>query len=231
MTPIWIFPVYPLLIIGPHAGQLAKHVKSDAAIDIIVVGSIIQMIGFMISFMVYSAYLYRLMTKNLPTNSTRPGMFISIGPSGFTVSGIISMAHILPNLVPNDFMIPNMGKFVANVSLVVANWLGFWLWGLALWFFLVSVGAHCRLASRGRMQFAMTWFSFVFPNTALATATFNVALALNGNRSVVIFGLIMSVGLILAWLFVVVMMIRAVYTRQVLWPQKQEDRDVDAQQD
>ncbi len=31
--------------------------------------------------------------------------------------------------------------------------------------------------------------------------------------------------LILAWIFVVFMMFRAVYLKQILWPQKGEDRD------
>lgn len=86
------------------------------------------------------------------------------------------------------------------------------------------------------MDFAMTWYSFVFPNTALTTATFAVSLALHGDlataphfsrgtRPFQILGLVMTVGLILTWVFVSVMMIRAVVLKQILWPQKQEDRD------
>ncbi|KAK3078948.1 hypothetical protein LTS18_006130 [Coniosporium uncinatum] len=71
----------------------------------------------------------------------------------------------------------------------------------------------------------MTWYSFVFPNTALTTATFAVAVALDGNRSINIVGCVMAVALVVTWVVVFGMMVRAVWLRQILWPQKQEDRD------
>jgi tellurite resistance protein TehA-like permease len=49
---------------------------------------------------------------------------------------------------------------------------GLWLWGLSIWFFLVSVGSlwkYLRPESKGKLRFQMTWFSFVFPNTALVS--------------------------------------------------------------
>ena len=222
MTPIWIFPAYPLLVVGPHAGVLASKVSSHRALDILIGGFTIQGIGFMVTLMIYAAFIYRLMTQKLPKESLRPGMFISVGPSGFTISAIVNMAETLPKVIPSDFM--GNGELCGMVSMFVGNWIGIWLWGLALWFFIVSVGAHWSCVRYGRMNFAMTWYSFVFPNTALVTATFAVAKALN-NEAIRIFGCVMTCLLILTWLFVFSMMIRAVLNKQILWPQKQEDRD------
>ncbi|OJD39920.1 c4-dicarboxylate malic acid transporter [Diplodia corticola] len=223
MTPVWIFPAYPLLIVGPHAGSLAKKLAEDRALEVIIGGVILQGIGFMVSLMIYAAFLYRLMTQKLPRESLRPGMFISVGPSGFTISGIITMGQTLPSCVPATFM--GDGKLAGQVGKILANWVGIWLWGLALWFFFVSVGAHASPATRRRMDFAMTWYSFIFPNTALTTATFAVAKALDDNRSINVVGCVLAVGLIPVWLFVVCMQVRAALNRQILWPQKQEDRD------
>lgn len=223
MTPVWIFPAYPLLIIGPHAANLAGKVPPLQGLDIIIGGFIIQGIGFLVSLMVYSAFIYRLMTQKLPVANSRPAMFISVGPSGFTISGIIGMGHVLPSVVPDTFM--GNGPLAAQISKVAANWIGFWLWGLALWFFLVAIGAHFSAATHGKMLFAMTWYSFVFPNTALTTATFAVAKALDNNRPIEILGCVMTVLLVITWIYVSVMMIRAVVRKQILWPQKQEDRD------
>ncbi|KAF2738157.1 hypothetical protein EJ04DRAFT_429692 [Polyplosphaeria fusca] len=225
MTPVWIFPAYPLLIIGPHAGNLAvKTSDPTRAINIVVSGYVIQGIGFLVSLMIYSAFLYRLMTQKLPKESLRPGMFISVGPSGFTIAGIINMGQVLPKIVDKDFMGDGMGEFAGRVSMICANWMGLWLWGLAFWFFFVSVGAHWSCATKGKMDFAMTWYSFVFPNTALTTATFAIAKALNKNKPIEVIGCVMTCGLIIVWFFVFGMMIRAVILNQILWPHKQEDR-------
>ena len=222
MTPVWIFPAYPLLVVGPHAGILASKVSNNRALDMLVGGFTIQGIGFMVTLMIYAAFIYRLMTQKLPKESSRPGMFISVGPSGFTISAIVNMAEALPKVIPADFM--GNGELCGMVSMVIGNWVGIWLWGLALWFFMVSVGAHWSCVGHGKMSFAMTWYSFVFPNTALVTATFAVAKALN-NQPIRIFGCVLTCLLILTWIFVFAMMIRAVRAKQILWPQKQEDRD------
>lgn len=225
MTPVWIFPAYPLLIIGPHAGNLAPKISDpNKALAIILSGYVIQGIGFLVSLMIYSAFIYRLMTQKLPKESLRPGMFISVGPSGFTIAGIINMGQHLPKVVPVDFMGKGMGELAGHVGMICANFMGLWLWGLALWFFMVSVGAHWSCVRRGKMDFAMTWYSFIFPNTALTTATFAIARALDGNKPIQYVGCAMTIMLMIGWFMVFGMMFRAVKIHQILWPQKQEDR-------
>ena len=70
----------------------------------------------------------------------------------------------------------------------------------------------------------MTWYSFVFPNTALITATFAIGRAFE-SRVIQIIGCVMTPLLILVWFFVFGMMVRAVILKQILWPQKGEDKD------
>lgn len=222
MTPVWIFPAYPLLVTGPHASVLAPKLPPNEALQVIVGGVIFQGIGFLVSLMIYAAFIYRLMTQKLPQESLRPGMFISVGPSGFTISGIVGMGQHLPHVAPKHFM--GDGELAGKVSMILANWVGLWLWGLALWFFLVSVFAHWSTVKHNRWRFAMTWYSYVFPNTALCTATFAIAKALD-SHAIRILGCVMTCLLICIWLTVFVCMIRAVVVKDILWPQKQEDRD------
>ena len=70
----------------------------------------------------------------------------------------------------------------------------------------------------------MTWYSFVFPNTALVTATFAVGKVLPAH-AIQIIGCVMTVGLVVVWVGVVGMMFRAVLLKQILWPQQGEDKD------
>ena len=153
MTPVWIFPAYPMLIIGPHAAVLSQTLKADDAFDVIVGGFTIQGIGFLVSLMIYSAFIYRLMTQKLPQEATRPGMFVSVGPCGFTVFGVVEMANSAVRALPPDFM--GDGRLAAMILKVVASWMGLWLWGLALWFFFISIGAHWSCVGRNKMTFAM----------------------------------------------------------------------------
>ena len=222
MTPVWIFPAYPMLIIGPHAAVLSETLEPSKSIPVIIGGFTIQGIGFLVSMMIYSAFIYRLMTQKLPHEAIRPGMFVSVGPSGFTVAGVLGMAAGAGRSLPPYFM--GNGPLVATILKVVASWMALWIWGLALWFFFISVGAHWSCVGRDKMTFAMTWYSFVFPNTALITATFAVGQAFNA-RAVQIIGCVMTPLLIATWFFVVGMMIRAIILKQILWPQKGEDKD------
>lgn len=94
MTPVWVFPAYPLLITAPFAGNLLNSAAKVGMMDeidglpIAMAAVAVQGMGFSLSFMVLSAFVYRLMTQKLPRDNQRPGVFISIGPSGFTTAGI-----------------------------------------------------------------------------------------------------------------------------------------------
>jgi len=80
MTPIWIFPAYPLLLMGPIAANLIDALPDSAAATrinsvAIALGAVcLQGTGFLVSLMIYSAFIYRLMTQKLPRETTRPGM-------------------------------------------------------------------------------------------------------------------------------------------------------------
>ena len=130
MTPIWIFPAYPLLIVGPFAGNLASSLNSQAEkLTVIIAGFTIQGVGFLVAFALYAAFLYRLMTQKLPRESLRPGMFVSVGPSGFTVAGTITMAANLRSAFPENFMDASDSGLTAQILQVVANWMCLWIWG------------------------------------------------------------------------------------------------------
>ena len=222
MTPIWIFPAYPLLIVGPFAGFLAGMLEQQRALDTMIAGFTCQGIGYLVSITIYSAFIYRLMTQKLPREAVRPGMFVSVGPSGFTCGAMINIAAAATNAFPVDFM--DNGPLAAQVVRVVANFAALWIWGLAIWFFIVSVGAHWTCIGHGGLEFAMTWFSFIFPNTALVTATFAIGKAFD-SPAINWIGCVLTCILIAFWMFVFAAMVRAILLKHILWPQKQDDKD------
>lgn len=94
MTPVWVFPAYPLLLTASFGANLISGaiklgmVTSIDTIAIALTAITVQGTGFLIGFMICATFIYRLMTQKLPRNPQRPGIFISIGPSGFTAAGI-----------------------------------------------------------------------------------------------------------------------------------------------
>jgi tellurite resistance protein TehA-like permease len=60
----------------------------------------VQGMGFCLSFMILAAFVYRLMTQKLPRDMQRPGVFISIGPSGFTAAGLGKHQRHIYNPLP-----------------------------------------------------------------------------------------------------------------------------------
>lgn len=116
-----------MLIIGPHAGILVAKLEPSRSLRILVGGTTIQGVGFLVSLMVYSAFIYRLMTQKLPKENMRPGMFVSVGPSAFTVAGLVNMAAETDRIFPANFM--GNGPLAASVLRVMVNFSSLWLWG------------------------------------------------------------------------------------------------------
>lgn len=59
--------------------------------------------------------------------------------------------------------------------------------------------------------------SFIFPNTALATATIQIGTAFNSN-AIRILGTVISVVLVVVWIGVLCMFVRAILLKQLLMP-------------
>lgn len=80
MTPVWVFPAYPLLLNGPFAATLidtAVRTNQGFAFDHLAVAFCalsVQGAGCLIAFMISAAFIYRLMTQKLPRDMQRPGV-------------------------------------------------------------------------------------------------------------------------------------------------------------
>ncbi|KAI1084734.1 voltage-dependent anion channel-domain-containing protein [Whalleya microplaca] len=226
MTPVWVFPGYPLLLTAPFAANLIQADRVGPGdpevhrLAIAMCAIAVQGTGFLISFMICAAFIYRLMTQKLPRDMQRPGVFISIGPSGFTVAGLVSLGQQSATILPPDFQGEPHAVPILQVLSTIA---GLWLWGLSLWFFLVSVGSLWKYTRRDHsiMPFQMTWWSFVFPNTALVTATLQLGAAL-GSSGLRVFGCVMAAALVVVWVLVFATMVRCLWNRTLLWPRELE---------
>ncbi|KAL9489462.1 hypothetical protein ACSS6W_001739 [Trichoderma asperelloides] len=221
MTPTWVFPAYPLMLTAPFASNLIAAASDTGHIDVLYAPAIAfsavstQGTGCLISLMISAAFIYRLMTQKLPRDFQRPGVFISIGPYAFTAGSIAQLGDEANVILPSNFLgTENSVDIVKIIALLVA----LWFWGLSMWFFLVSVGSLWKyLRARKGMPFQMTWWSFVFPNTALVTAT-EIMGDIFENRGLQLFGCAMTIALIIVWIIVFLAMVTCLKQKKLLWP-------------
>ncbi|KAL6871177.1 voltage-dependent anion channel domain-containing protein [Trichoderma novae-zelandiae] len=221
MTPTWVFPAYPLMLTAPFAGNLIAAASTTGRIDVLYAPAVAlsavatQGTGCLISLMISSAFIYRLMTQKLPRDFQRPGVFISIGPYAFTAASLAQLGSQANVILPPNFLGTEHG---ADIIKIVSILVALWLWGLSIWFFLVSVGSLWKYVRTGKgMPFQMTWWSFVFPNTALVNAT-EIMGSIFENRGLQLFGCAMTIALVIAWVSIFATMIVCIKKRKLLWP-------------
>lgn len=221
-VPAWIFPIYPLLVVGPMAGTMIPSQNMRQGLDMWIGAVMLQGLSWTVALMMYSMYTTRLMTSQLPSPSTRPGMYVSVGPAGYTAAGLISLGTRAPSvLAPNTFNVDDVpdGNTIKLLGIVT----GIFLILFAFWFFCIStVGV---IAGSRRMSFTLNWWAFVFPNAGLTLAAIQVGSAL---RSPGINGICsaLTILLVIFWLITAVAHIRALLQGKIMWPGKDEDKDM-----
>lgn len=218
--PAWIFPIYPLLVVGTLAGTLIPSQPQSAALPMWVGAVMLQGIGWTVALFMYAIYTQRLMVSSLPEPSVRPGMFVSVGPAGYTAAALMSLGKQAPTVIKGEFFgvtsIP-----VGDIIKILGIMAGLFLVLFAFWFFCIS--AVSVVGGAKRMRFTLNWWAFVFPNAGLTLAVIQAGGALdspgiNGVASA------FTIGLVIMWLFTAVAHIRALYRGQIMWPGKDEDK-------
>jgi tellurite resistance protein TehA-like permease len=96
MSPSWLLPIFPTTVCGTFASELATSEPAASATTILVAGFTVQGLGWMVTFLMYSVYIQRLLQYGLPSPDLRPGMFIPVGPTGFTGLALIGMSKLIP---------------------------------------------------------------------------------------------------------------------------------------
>ena len=213
--PSWLLPIFPIMLAGTIAAVIAGDQPVASRLPILVAGLGCQGLGFTVCLLMYAHYIGRLMTAGLPSPEHRPAMYIGVGPPSFTALAVLGMANALPpelNLLPPEIAVAPMFNVATIRILSVIVAVGLWL--LAFWFFGISTVAV--LLKRPKL-FHLGWWAIVFPNSGFTIATIQIGNALN-NEGIRYVGNGMTIGIVIAWVFVLYMNIRAVVVRDIMWP-------------
>ena len=80
MMPVWILPIYPFIVAGPLAGILLGSQPPEHSFPMLVGGVMFQGLGWVVAHFMYTIFIIRLMSGELPDPRMRAGMYISVGP-------------------------------------------------------------------------------------------------------------------------------------------------------
>ncbi|KAJ8109946.1 hypothetical protein OPT61_g7080 [Boeremia exigua] len=222
-VPAWIFPIYPLLVVGTLAGTILPAQPNGPSWNIFIGGVLLQGVAWVVSFLMYAIYMQRLMTGNLPSPATRPGMYVSVGPAGYTAAGLISLANQAPTFIGANYWTDSSSRD-GDIVRIFGIMSGLFVILFAYWFFFITTVAV--LAGVRRMSFSLNWWAFIFPNAGLTLATIQAGKvlnseALNGIASA------LTILLVIMWFVTAAFCLRALYRGEILWPGKDEDKTME----
>jgi tellurite resistance protein TehA-like permease len=176
----------------------------------------------MFAFIIYTIYLTRLINSDIPPASKRPGMWVAVGPAAYTSNTLVALGMQAPKyLSPGSFGIPRdipVGYILKAIGVPA----GVFLWLLGFWFFALTTVSV--LSGIRRMHFTLNWWGAVFPNAGLTIAAIYIANVLDSAGIQAITSAV-TVLLVVAWIFIAIMNVRAVYLKQILWPGMDEDME------
>jgi tellurite resistance protein TehA-like permease len=144
------------------------------------------------------------------------------GRAGYTAAALISLGTQAPNVIPtNAFNVDSLPDGAIVKALGVIS--GIFLVLFSAWFFIVSTVAV--LADVRKMRFSLNWWAFVFPNAGLTLAAIQTGKALkspgiNGVCSA------LTILLVVMWIVTAVAHILALRGGEIMWPGKDEDKDL-----
>jgi tellurite resistance protein TehA-like permease len=219
ITASWFLPGYSVMLTGTIAGFVSETQPPARRMPIIVSGVLLQGFGWTFSYLLIALYLIRLFESGPPPPSQRPGMFIPLCAPAYTMSALMGLSRTLPREYGYFAAHPSSVDTLQSVALFISIFLwlfGFWLFAIALLSCLVSIP---------HMGFSLTWWVFIFPNVGYTIATIDIGRAL-GSEAILWVASVMTVLLVAVWLFTAVSCVYAVVTKRIMWPGRDEDKDM-----
>ena len=219
MTPAWDLPIFPVMLNGTIASVGASFQPPSQAVPMLVAGLTAQGLGFLISLLMYALYIRRMIQYGLPSPATRPAMFIAVGPPSFTSLALIGFAEAWP-VEAYEFFGPADPDVVRSVLKIMSLATAVFIWSLAFWFFCVAVVSNLMVWRE--LEFKLNWWAYVFPNVGFTIAVIDVGKVLR-SEGVKWVGSVMTILMVVLYLFILVSHVRAVVGRKILWDGRDED--------
>ncbi|KAL5115213.1 hypothetical protein ACEQ8H_006887 [Pleosporales sp. CAS-2024a] len=218
-TPSMFLPGYSAMLTGTLASLIAPFQLPARAYGVLLSGLAFQGLGWLISSVCMVYFVRLLLDQGFPPPALRPALFIPVGSVAYTIVALVGLANAIPQ-EEGYFAAHAMAKEMCHViSLMVSVF----LWLFSFWLFCIAVlGNLCALKD---MHFGLSWWAFIFPNVGFMLAT-NVLGQELQSQAILCIASVLTISLVAVWLVATVACVRAVWKGDVVWPGKDEDKDV-----
>jgi C4-dicarboxylate transporter/malic acid transport protein len=222
MSPPMFLMIYNAMLTGTVASAIAADQPLSQRMAIIVAGITFQGLGWILCLLILPLFVGNMLINGLGPANQRPGLFISVGSSGYTIVALIGCAKAIPD---------GYGYFAKHPTAsetlnVVALWIGIFLWLFAFWLFAIALVAHLPILiskccnnnnnmSQPQMNFTLPWWAIIFPNVGFTIATIYIGEGLESN-AIAWVATVMTVLVFAAWLMDLFLHLKSIFQRRIM---------------
>ncbi|BFZ55310.1 hypothetical protein PYCC9005_002350 [Savitreella phatthalungensis] len=242
MSPAWFLLIFNAMLTGTVASGIAKSQPPAQRLPILVAGVAYQGLGWIVSILFLTFFMALVLGKGLPEPDQRPALFMPVGASGYTIVALIGCARYIPENYAYFARHPTAGE----VLQIVALWSSIFMWLFTFFIFAFALVANLPTAlvwkrpkeqdlpdsssplvglqRRPQMHFKLAWWAIIFPNVGFTIATIYIGQELE-SPGILWVGSAQTIAVVIFWLMDLILSAKAVITRQIMYPGKDEDKN------
>lgn len=179
INPAWFIPPVGLIVIPIAGGLLIPHFSGTMQQFVVFLNYFGWGAGFFLYLALSAICMYRFILHTPLPDTLVPTAWITLGPIGAGVAALANLVKYSP------FVTVKEPFFV----------FGFLLWGLGVWWVIISLLITLHHLKNLKLPYAMSWWAFTFPLGAYVAGSHAVSQALHVQ-------LINYLGFGLYWLLV-----------------------------
>jgi tellurite resistance protein TehA-like permease len=218
-TPSMFLAGYSAMLTGTIASLIAPHQPPSRAILVIYSGVAFQGYGWLISLVCIAFFIRGLLDTGFPPAPLRPALFIPVGSVAYTIVALMNLA----NAIPEGYGYFAKRTQAKEILLVLSLFMSIFMWLFAFWMFCLALLAN--VSAIKRMQFKLSWWAFIFPNVGFMLSTSVIGTELE-SPAILWIASALTVGLVGIWLVAAVGCVLAVWRGRIVWPGRDEDKDL-----
>ena len=166
-------------------------------------------VGFFLFLFVGAAVYHRYIFEQLPMSRFAATFFIGIAPTAIISVILFKMLHLF-EISPLLGIDPHVFTPLAKLGILMS-------WGFAAWWFIMALLVVAHYIRRLDLPYALSWWAFTFPTSALAVAS-GVAWKVSNFGAIQTFYYGIVAFLLVIWAVVLAGTLRGVISGQVFAP-------------